>query len=160
MTDPGAQSTQPVTRHYLLDALGEAMVTPLVARDGVYVAVTALVIHDFSAAPVIEPGDVVLAVGLSLDDRDGTALLQRPGEAGATAVAFRSATHGERSPPEVPDTGVAELQLNPELAWGQFFALARGLVLSTSYVSESTPQIAGGDLLAWPTRSPTSWVVS
>lgn len=93
MTHPGAQSTQPVTRRYLLDALGEAMVTPLVARDGVDVAVTDLVIHDSSAAPVIEPGDVVLAVGLSLDDRDGTALLQRAGEAGATAVAFRSATH-------------------------------------------------------------------
>ncbi len=36
--------------------------------------------------------------------------------------------------------------LNPQLAWAQFFTLARGLVLSVRDVPGTAPELAGGDI--------------
>ncbi|WP_175484091.1 CdaR family transcriptional regulator [Modestobacter sp. DSM 44400] len=137
-----------VTLRYLLESIGEAMVTPLATPGGLDVPVTDLVIYDSAAAPVIEPGDVILAVGLALDDRYGADLLRLAEDSRAAAVAFRSAPSGAVPSSSGPGTGVAILQLNPELEWGQFFTLTRGLILSAPDIPEDAPELAGGDLFA------------
>ncbi len=134
------------TLRYLLDAVGEAMVSLVVAPDGVDVPVTDLVIYDAGAATQIGPGDLVLAVGLSMDDREGVSLLHLAEERRAAAVAFASTAIRSVPSAQIPPTGVAVLELHRELAWAQFFTLTRGLALSVPDVPETAPELAGGDI--------------
>lgn len=141
-----AQQGKRVTLGHLLEAIGKAMVTPLAAPRGLDVPVTDVVIHDSAAASAIEPGDIVLAVGLSVDDRLAAALLRRAADCRAAAVAFRAPPAGGASTLQLPDADVAVLELDSELQWSQFFTLTRGLAMAAPSVPDNAPQLAGGDL--------------
>src|SRR5439155_25309896 len=71
-----------------LDGLG-TVVHVVTAPAGLDVAVARPVIHDPTAPPPLERGDVVLAVGTPADSPRAAELVAHAGEAGAAAVVFK-----------------------------------------------------------------------
>jgi hypothetical protein len=87
------------------------------------------VIHDPAEAPVLEAGDLVLAIGTPVSTPAAEALVRATGQSGATAVVFR----GDARPPPglemaAGSAGVAILAAAPEVAWSQLHTLVRTAV--------------------------------
>lgn len=128
------------TLEVVLAGLG-SIVTVVSAPMGLQGTVGRPVIHDPVAPPPIEPGDIVLAVGLSMDSTDAAALVLSAGRAEAVAVAFLSeGAMPARLVEASANASVALLSVAPTLTWGQLHSLLR-----TSTAATSTAQGLAGD---------------
>jgi hypothetical protein len=97
------------------------------------------VIHDPAGAPMLEAGDLVLAVGTPSSTPAAEALVRAAGESGATAVIFR----GDAQPPPAlaraaGAAGVAVLGAASEVAWSQLHTLIRTTVAVSGDPSDET----------------------
>jgi hypothetical protein len=136
----------------LADVLGILDATVLrvpYAHDGLRAPVTDVTILDRTDAAGLQPGTLVLAVGVSPGTGQAVALVDRAGEAGAAAVAFRSAgTPPGRLVEIARQAGVTLLAVPPEMAWGQIYALLRTATEGSSPGRGEAAGVPVGDLFA------------
>lgn len=114
----------------LLDNLGGGVVRVLAAPGGLDADVSDIFIHDPSEAPVLNAGDVVLAVGVDPARREGADLVERACDAGAAAVVLKLKPGTDPAPATIAaasgDGGsVALLGVDRDLSWGQLHRLMR-----------------------------------
>lgn len=129
---PNAGAPGTLTVGQLIDALGEVMVRPLDDAQPLDAVVGHVVIHDALSPEDLEPGDLVLAVGITFDGPDAASLVSAAGKAGAAAVAFRTDRAGRHTARAGTTSRTAVLLVDPELAWEQLLSFARGLVESAA----------------------------
>ncbi len=107
--------------------LGGGIVRVAVAPDGLDIPVGTPVIHDPVEESDLQPGDLVLAVGIDPAMDHAPGLVRRAGSAGAAALLFKS--RGGDLPEGVcraaRDAGVAVLVVGEDVAWGQLHGLLR-----------------------------------
>lgn len=131
----------------VIESLGSGILEPLVAPGGLDVAVAGTVIFDRHDEQPVERGDLVLAVGVTADERYAIDLVARAGAAGATAIVFKPGT----VPPPLVDAartaGVALLAAPRDLAWGQLHTLVRTAV-TTAGGRSMVGAVPMGDLFA------------
>ncbi|HSK24578.1 MAG TPA: helix-turn-helix domain-containing protein [Egicoccus sp.] len=115
--------------------LGSGVVSVLAAPVGLEVAVSQAVIHDPAAPVDVERGDVVLAVGVGVDQ--AAAFLQEAARGGAAAVLLKLRAAPDR---ELVDRaeheGLALLGVAPEITWAQLHALVRTSIISSGLAPE------------------------
>jgi DNA-binding PucR family transcriptional regulator len=140
--DPGEPSNPP-TLAAVLDEVG-SIVAIAAAPSGLDVAVARPVIHDPLAAPAIEPGDLVLAVGTPPSGHGALDVITVAGAHRAAAVVLR--TEGEL-PTAVQraaaDADVAVLTIGPSLTWSQLHTLLRTVVATSTAATAATTPDAG-----------------
>jgi sugar diacid utilization regulator len=113
----------------LVSQLGAGVLDLVAAPDGLDVAVSHDVIHDRSEPSQLEPGDVVLAVGMRVDEDATLDLLRAAGSARAAAVVVKvrdAAPEALRRTAE--DAAVAVLAATPDITWAQLHALVRSAI--------------------------------
>lgn len=109
----------------------------LVASSGLDAEVNGLVVHDPADGARIEPGDVVLGVGIDAARSHAVELVHAAGAAGAVAVVVKL----RAGPPPVDllaadllaaaeSTGIALLGVSQDAAWGQLYTLLRTAIAS------------------------------
>lgn len=109
----------------LLDDLGPGVVRVVEAPAGLDVAVTQACIHD-RVDPRIEPGDVVLAVGVDEESGDAEELLAEAGAAGASAVVLKLRSEPSQVLRRVAQRArVALLDTTDGMDWGHLHTLMR-----------------------------------
>ncbi len=140
-----------VTLDNIIENVGAGFLEVIRAPRGLAATVGELVIHDPGDRRSIEAGDVVLAVGIGVGDREATALVDSVGAGSATAVIFRL------EPGSAPEslleasaaTGVALLGVAPDIVWGQLHALLRTAVAVAGAPGDLGPGGAAmGDLFS------------
>lgn len=127
----------------LLDNLGGGVVRVIAAPGGLDTAVADVVIHDPSDPPPLQPGDVVLGVGVDASRREGADLVEKACAAGAAAVVLKirpgtepaagtidSASDGRKS--------TSVLAVDRDLSWAQLHGLLR-----TARMTSGEPPPAG-----------------
>jgi hypothetical protein len=117
----------------LLDAAGPAALQVHSLRDGGLATVTDVVILD-DAIP-LEPGQVVLAVGVAHGTQAARDLVRRADEAGAGAVVLRSPGPSPSPPDPYREARTSVLFTDPSIGWAQLLLLLRTL---TSAVQDET----------------------
>jgi hypothetical protein len=118
----------------LLDAAGPAALQAHHLHGGGLATVTDVVIVDDAVPP--RSGQVILAVGISFGSEAAAALISQAGDAGATAVVFRSPGPGSAASPDVPPAA-SILLTDPALGWAQLLLLLR--TLTTASQDETVP---------------------
>jgi DNA-binding PucR family transcriptional regulator len=123
----------------------------LVAPAGLDADVNGLVVHDPIDDVRIEPGDLVLGVGVDVERHEAIELVHTAGLNKAVAVAVK--VRGESIPgaliTEARTAGVALLGVATEVAWGQLYTLLRTAATGIELDGGSGPGgIAVGDLFA------------
>src|SRR3982074_1695546 len=88
---------------------------------GLGVPVGAVVIFDPDEDLAVEPGDVVLAVGVDARRPEARDLIRRAGAAGAAAVVVKVRDDASNQPlvDVAGEAAVAVLAATPDVAWGQ-----------------------------------------
>ena len=110
----------------LIDQLGVELLHVVAAPAGLDVGVRGIVLHDAADDVALEPGAVVLAIGIDERSPAAGALIAAAAEAGVAAVALKH--RGELSPPLVDlarERGVALLAVSGNASWGQLYTLLR-----------------------------------
>ena len=96
------------------------------APRGLDVEVGIPTLFDELDASSVQPGDVVLGVGVAARPREAIGLIEEAGACGAAAVVLKL---GDEPGPELVDasarTGVALLSAPPAVAWGHLYTLLR-----------------------------------
>ena len=125
--------------------LGIGVLDVAAAPAGVDVEVDDLAIHDPSDAPV-EPGALVLGVGIDPASRSSVDALLGLAEAGAVGVVVK----GDPSPliDAARGAGVALLAIPREMAWTQLHALLRTARAAAGHAAEAPTGAPVGDLFA------------
>lgn len=121
----------------------------LAAPAGLNVAVGDMVVHDPSDVVHVEPGDVVLGVGVDPQDRAAAEFIRAAGAGSAAAVVIKLREAG--TPAAVAaaaaEAGVAVLGVSPDVAWGQLYTLLRTATASLGADGAPGPGgVAVGDL--------------
>jgi GAF domain-containing protein len=135
----------------LADVLGILDATVLrvpYAHDGLRAPVADVTILDRTDAVGLQPGTLVLAVGVAADTGEAVALVDRAGEAGAAAVAFRAGPPPPRLVEIAREAGVTLLTVPPEMAWGQLYALLRTATGGSGPARGEAAGVPVGDLFA------------
>lgn len=109
----------------VVDALGPGVVRVLCAPRGLDVPLVETVVHDPSAEPAVEAGDLLLAVGVEAGRRSAVDLVARCGELGATAVLVKADDVPELLLSAAEAAGVALLAAPRDASWGQLHVLLR-----------------------------------
>lgn len=124
----------------------------LVAPAGLDTEVSGLIVHDPVDEPRIEPGDLVLGVGVDAQRHDAIELVRQAGagKAAAVAVKLRSGdTAPEALVAEARVAGVALLGVGADVAWGQLYTLLRTAATGIGLDEGPGPGgVAVGDLFA------------
>lgn len=121
----------------LIESLGSDVFQILSAPNGLDVKVTEPIIHDPLERAHLEPGDLVLAVGIPVDDRQATQLVGEAAGAGAAAVIFKKGDEAKALIPAADAAGIALVSVIPEMTWNQLHALLRTAIASSGQVPES-----------------------
>ena len=119
------------------------------APRGLDVEVGIPTLFDELDASSVQPGDVVLGVGVAARPREAVGLIEEAGACGAAAVVLKL---GDEPGPELVDastrTGVALLSAPPAVAWGHLYTLLRvagGAAMPAGALVDGVPM---GDLFA------------
>jgi DNA-binding PucR family transcriptional regulator len=133
----------------ILANLGQEILTVVAAPRGLDVDVGIPILFDELDAGTVQPGDVVLGVGVAARPRDAVGLIEEAGACGAAAVVLKLANDPG---PELIDastrTGVAVLSAPPAVAWGHLYTLLRvagGATMPAGALVDGVPM---GDLFA------------
>jgi sugar diacid utilization regulator len=151
MSTRSAPADGPVraTLERLVADLGSGIVDVLAAPSGLDVAVAQAVIHDPASAVEVEPGDVVLGVGIT-DDLAPTVVADL-GAVGAAALFLKTRSTAAEPLLEAAERAeVAILGVAPEITWAQLHALVRTSILSAGQLSDDVSGFGTpvGDLFA------------
>lgn len=118
----------------VVEHLGAIVVDVLAAPRGLDVEVEHAVIHDPTESLPFEVGDLVLAVGVRMEERGAIDLVTRAGLAGAAAVAIKVRESATRLVEAAEECGVALLGVTPEIAWEQLHTVVRTAMASAGQV--------------------------
>jgi len=144
----GSATTQATLERLVAD-LGAGVVSVLAAPRGLDVLLSQAVIHDPMDVLEAQPGDIVLAVGIS--DEHAADFLSSDGRARASAVMIKT-RHGDLDDAArvAEEQGIALLGVVPEITWAQLHALIRTCILSAGQTVDeaSTYATPVGDLFA------------
>ncbi|MGH2760432.1 MAG: PucR family transcriptional regulator [Actinomycetota bacterium] len=145
MSDP-LDATKPLLGE-VLASLG--VIDLVCAPKGLDVRLGEVVIYDPAAPPMLEPGTVVLGVGVRPVEPQALELVSAAGAAGAAAVAMKL----EGAPPpalvdEAENSGVALLRLPVEMTWSQAHSLWRTAVTNAAGLDDDAAGFPLGDLFA------------
>jgi sugar diacid utilization regulator len=129
--------------------LGREILSVVSAPRGLDVGVGIPTLFDELDAGSVQPGDVVLGVGVASRPREAVGFIEEAGVSGAAAVVLKLA--GDPAP-ELLDasarTGVALLAAPPAVAWGHLYTLLRvagGAAMPAGALVDGVPM---GDLFA------------
>lgn len=149
-SEPGVAgpSDRRVTLARLIEALGPDVLSVVAAPAGLDVPTTQVCIQDPSESVLAEPGDLVLAVGTSPDDRSLPSVLEATAAAGAAAVVIKSSRDGPRLAAAAEQAGIAILLVTPGMAWSQLHTLVRTVLASVGHAPEDGAAPPLGDLFA------------
>lgn len=134
---------------WLVAQLGPHVVRLDGASPGLDVIVGDLLIHDAEAPAPVEPGDLVLAVGVVPHSPEANKLVRWAGHGAASAVAFKS--DAGPSPDllaAAAETGVALLALPLEMTWDHFYVLVRRILTATADVADDDDVPTRGDVFS------------
>ena len=138
------------TLERLISDLGGAVVEVLSAPHGLGVTLAQAVIHDAADDLEIEPGDVVLGVGVR--DADAAAVVEGAARSGAVAVLvkLRTVEVRDRLVTLAEAADVALVSVAPEITWAQLHALVRTSIVSAGQVASEASGFGTpvGDLFA------------
>ncbi|GAY12939.1 CdaR family transcriptional regulator [Pseudonocardia sp. N23] len=131
-----------------LGLVGGEYVDVVHAPAGLDIPVVAVLIHDTSTAAQAGAGDLVLAIGVRVDDPDVEPLLKRLGP--DITVAFKVRDDPERGHLRVlaAECDSTVLAIAPELSWDQLHVLARRSISAASASVADERGVAFGDLFA------------
>lgn len=133
----------------LVDDLGSGIVELVTAPGGLDVAIADPVIHDAAEPLTLHAGELVLAVGLSVEDPAAVDLIRHAASERAAAIFFK--THQQPSQLMIDiaqAAGIALVRVTPEMTWTQFHRLVRTTMASAGQSSEAHANggVALGDL--------------
>ncbi|AIJ21203.1 MULTISPECIES: PucR family transcriptional regulator [Amycolatopsis] len=120
----------------LLERLGAGTAEVLCAPGGLAVPVRAPVIWDSESPSELEPGDLILAVGVSLDSPAFGALLSPAAAAGAAGIAVKGLCDAAEVEDIARRTGVAVLSVPRGLPWAELHMQVRSVL-------DTDPALAG-----------------
>ena len=127
----------------LLDNLGGGVVRVIAAPGGLGRPVGDVVIHDPADPPTLQPGDLVLGVGVDASRREAADLVAQAGAAGAAAVVLKIRPGTEPAEGTIGIAGdsrksTAVLAVDRNLPWSQLHGLLR-----TARLTSGEPPPAG-----------------
>jgi hypothetical protein len=93
---------------------------------------------------IVEPDDLILAVGVHPQEPSAMALLQEAGDRGAAAVAF--GRDSDNLVEAAGATGVALLRVTPQTGWDQVYALVEAMVAAAGERADDKDDWGSGDL--------------
>lgn len=141
------QGAPAVTVSALVDRLGSHAVNVVVGLDQVAADVIDVVIHHPAESASVEPGDLVLAVGVDPGHAQAAEAVERWADEGAVGIVFKAPGGVHETVREAAVAGsVALLETPLDIAWGQLFVLLR-----TAHVAGDADEDVGtplGDLFA------------
>lgn len=136
----------------LLEDLDAGVLRPLATPAGAQVRVGGPQLHGSDSDLPIDPGAVVLAVGVGVESRLALDLVRRAGFEGAAGVVFAYDDTRESTQEllgAATDGGVAVLGVDPDVSWDQLYRLLRAAANRTGDVLEgSVAAVRAGDLFA------------
>jgi sugar diacid utilization regulator len=132
----------------LVESLGADVFQILTAPFGLEVKVTEPIIYDPLEPTHLEPGDLVLAVGISVEDRQAIRLINDAATASAAAVIFKRGEEAQALITPAEEAGVALVSVEPEMTWNQLHALLKTAIASSGVVPESSGDRPVGDLFS------------
>jgi sugar diacid utilization regulator len=133
----------------ILTDLGREVLSVVSAPRGLDVEVGMPMLFDQLEQSSVQPGDVVLGVGIAARPREAVGFIEEAGASGAAAVVLKLA---HEAAPELVEasarTGVALLASPPAITWGQLYTLLRvagGAAVAAGPLVDGVPM---GDLFA------------
>lgn len=144
MTSPSGA----LTLGTFLGLVGGDFIDVVHAPAGLDLPVVAVLIHDTSTAAQVNPGDLVLAIGVRLDEADVEPLLKSLGRDVMVAFKLRDGTERERLHQLAVTYDVTALALAPEMSWDQLHVFARRAISSVVTTAGTQRPAAFGDLFA------------
>ncbi|MYW90676.1 PucR family transcriptional regulator [Amycolatopsis rubida] len=137
-----------LTLDTFLGLVGGEFVDVVHSPAGLDLPVVAVLIHDTSTAVQINPGDLVLGIGLRAADPDAERLLARVRP--DTVLAFKVHDDAERARIRaLSEThGATVLAISPEMSWDQLHSLARTSIASAAAGAPDERGVPFGDLFA------------
>ena len=137
-----------LTLDMFLSLVGGDFVDVLHAPAGLELPIVAVLIHDASTAVQVNPGDLVLGIGVSAGDADVDRIMATIGS--DTVLAFKIHDHAERGRLRLlaQTHGVTVLAISAEMSWDQLHALARTSISSASATVRDQRGVRFGDLFA------------
>ena len=137
------------TLGWLVAQLGPRVARLECAPAGLDVVVREPVIYDVLVQPATEPGDIVLAIGLSADGADALDLFRWAAGREVGAAVFKL---GDSVPPRLSaaaeEAGVALVAIPPETAWDQLYALVRRVMATSADMPTGEDAAPVGDVFA------------
>ena len=133
-----------------VEVLGPAVVRFVSSVDSAHTDLSDIALKDPAEPLTAGAGTLVFALGVGGDVDNVAELLQACGEAGVPAVACKPPAADDIRLSDAADrAGVALLRVDPDVAWGQLFLLARdAIATANSAVDRETSSIRLGDLFA------------
>ncbi|GAB3395019.1 PucR family transcriptional regulator [Amycolatopsis echigonensis] len=137
-----------LTLDTFLGLVGGDFVDVLHSPAGLDLPVVAVLIHDTSTAVQINPGDLVLGIGLRAADPDTERLVAEVGP--DTVLAFKIHDDAERARIRAlgESHGATVLAISPEMSWDQLHSLARTSIASAAATVPDERGVPFGDLFA------------
>ena len=134
----------------LVEVLGAGVLRVVSSSDGAHAEIGDVTLQDPGEPLAAGRGDLVLAIGAGTDPDAAIALVAECGRAGVSAVACKPpAGDSPAVARAADDAGVALLRVEPQVAWGQLYLLARDAVASAGEpVDRQASSIRLGDLFA------------
>jgi DNA-binding PucR family transcriptional regulator len=145
---PPATDRTHATLAGLVESLGADVFHILTAPFGLEVRVTEPIIYDALEPSHLEPGDLVLAVGLSIEDRQAARLISDAAAASAAGVIFKRGEEVQTLVKPAEEAGVALISVEPEMTWNQLHALLKTAIAASGEVPESGADSPVGDLFS------------
>lgn len=143
------RSAEPVTHPTLgalVETLGPAVVDLVASPAGLDVEVSGVALMDLADGVRVEPGAVLLGVGIRGTDRAAAEIVRTAGEQHAAAVVVKEgSTELQRVATE---SGVALLVADTQLSWRRLDTLITTALETAPHFSGQTGSVAMGDLFA------------
>lgn len=150
MTVPsrGPTEVKGLTLDTFLGLVGGDAVDVLHAPAGLELPVVAVLIHDTATAAMVNPGDLVLAIGVRAGDPGIAALMAQLSR--DIVLAFKVHDDAERKALRelAAETGATVLAISPEMSWDQLHVLARTSISSAAATVADERGVPFGDLFA------------
>ena len=133
----------------ILTDLGQEILSVVAAPRGLDVEVGMPMLFDQLEQSSVQPGDIVLGVGIAARPREAVGFIEEAGASGAAAVVLKLANEAASELVEASArTGVALLASPPAITWGQLYTLLRvagGAAVASGPLVDGVPM---GDLFA------------
>ncbi|WP_214364571.1 PucR family transcriptional regulator [Pseudonocardia sp. H11422] len=147
-SDRAAPTAGALTLQNLLTAIGSGYLETICAPCGLEPMVCGVLIWDVAGPVSIDPGDLVLAVGVAATSSAFPELVDLAGRAGAAAVAVKGPLNDAWISSLAQGAGITVFAVPRELAWDQVHAVVRRAIATASATAEDSDAAPSRDLFA------------